>query len=195
MKKYRLDPNKLPKQKTTILKIYGITFLIMVVVALALNWGQESINSMIWMIPLMLALFGYSGYQAYKQRKLLWEEYSLEIFDDYLLQNQPKYPELKLSKDDLINLEEKRYGLLISAKQGKNILVITKDMGDVEYEEVKAILTEWLKETRENQSSEQEQERDETEIEQEDSKMISEEIETASKTIDQKEGNQAEEDE
>lgn len=190
MKKYRLDPNKLPKQKATILKIYGITFLIMVVVALALNWGQESINSMIWMIPLMLALFGYSGYQAYKQRKLLWDEYSLEIFDDYLLQNQPKYPELKLSKGDLINLEEKRYGLLISAKQGKNILVITKDMVDEEYEEVKAIFTEWMKEIRENQSSVQEQEGDEPEIE-----LISGETEIESKVIDQEEENQVEEDE
>ncbi|MFZ3070105.1 MAG: hypothetical protein WA110_03165 [Anaerolineaceae bacterium] len=155
MKTYRLDPNKLPKQKKNILLMYGITFLIMVVIALALNWGQETMTSLRWMLPLMLALFAYSGYQAYRQRKALWDEYRLELFDDYLLQNQPKYPELRLNKADLIGLEEKRYGTLISAKQGKNILVITKDMPDADYEEVKRILNAWVEEK--NQVEEQEE--------------------------------------
>jgi len=87
--------------------VYGITFLVMIAIALALNWGQETMRSLLWMIPLMAILFVYSGNRAYKQRKKLWEDYSLELYDDYLVQNQPNYPELRLNKDDLLSSTEK----------------------------------------------------------------------------------------
>jgi len=88
-------------------RVYGITFLVMIAIALALNWGQETMRSLLWMIPLMAILFVYSGNRAYKQRKILWENYSLELYDTYLVQNQPNYPELRLNKDDLLSSTEK----------------------------------------------------------------------------------------
>jgi len=152
MKTYRLDPAKLPQQKKTIFMVYGITFLVLIAITLAINWGKETMSSLVWMIPLMGALFLYSGNRAYKQRKDLWENYSLEINDDYLLQNQPKYPELRLSKSDLLSSEEKKYGLLISAKQGKDILVISNYLPENDYREVCDTLKGWIAENQaENQ--------------------------------------------
>ena len=146
MKTYRLDPAKLPQQKNTILKVYGITFLVLVAISVALNWGQETMRSLLWMIPLIAILFVYSGNRAYKQRKQLWENYSLELYDDHLIQNQPRYPELRLNKSDLLSATEKKYGMLISAKQGKDILVITNYLPDEDYQEVVQTLKGWIAE-------------------------------------------------
>ncbi|HBG60165.1 MAG TPA: hypothetical protein DDW97_05245 [Anaerolineaceae bacterium] len=148
MKTYRLDPAKLPQQKNTILKVYGITFLVLVAISVALNWGQETMRSLLWMIPLIAILFVYSGNRAYKQRKELWENYSLELYDDYLIQNQPRYPELRLNKSDLLSATEKKYGMLISAKQGKDILVITNFLPDEDYQEVVQTLKGWIAENQ-----------------------------------------------
>ena len=144
MKTYRLDTAKLPQQKNTILKVYGITFLVLVAISVALNWGQETMRSLLWMIPLIAILFVFSGNRAYKQRKELWENYSLELHDDYLVQNQPRYPELRLNKSDLLSATEKKYGMLISAKQGKDILVITNYLPDEDYQEVVQTLKGWI---------------------------------------------------
>jgi hypothetical protein len=148
MKTYRLDPAKLPQQKNTILKVYGITFLVLVAISVALNWGQETMRSLLWMIPLIAILFVYSGNRAYKQRKELWENYSLELSDDTLIQNQPRYPELRLNKSDLLSATEKKYGMLISAKQGKDILVITNYLPDEDYQEVVQTLKGWIAENQ-----------------------------------------------
>ena len=148
MKTYRLDPAKLPQQKNTILKVYGITFLVLVAISVALNWGQETMRSLLWMIPLIAILFVYSGNRAYKQRKELWENYSLELHDDHLVQNQPRYPELRLNKSDLLSATEKKYGMLISAKQGKDILVITNYLPDEDYQEVVQTLKGWIAENQ-----------------------------------------------
>jgi hypothetical protein len=148
MKTYRLDPAKFPQQKNTILKVYGITFLVLVAISVALNWGQETMRSLLWMIPLIAILFFYSGNRAYKQRKELWENYSLELYDDHLIQNQPRYPELRLNKSDLLSATEKKYGMLISAKQGKDILVITNFLPDEDYQEVVQTLKGWIAENQ-----------------------------------------------
>ena len=148
MKTYRLDPAKLPQQKNTILKVYGITFLVLVAISIALNWGQETMRSLLWMIPLIAILFVFSGNRAYKQRKELWENYSLELYDDHLVQNQPRYPELRLNKSDLLSATEKKYGMLISAKQGKDILVITNYLPDEDYQEVVQTLKGWIAENQ-----------------------------------------------
>ena len=148
MKTYRLDPAKLPQQKNTILKVYGITFLVLVAISVALNWGQETMRSLGWMIPLIAILFVFSGNRAYKQRKELWENYSLELYDDHLIQNQPRYPELRLNKSDLLSATEKKYGMLISAKQGKDILVITNYLPDEDYQEVVQTLKGWIAENQ-----------------------------------------------
>ena len=148
MKTYRLDPAKLPQQKNTIQKVYGITFLVLVAISVALNWGQETMRSLLWMIPLIAILFVFSGNRAYKQRKELWENYSLELYDDHLVQNQPRYPELRLNKSDLLSATEKKYGMLISAKQGKDILVITNYLPDEDYQEVVQTLKSWIAENQ-----------------------------------------------
>jgi hypothetical protein len=148
MKTYRLDPAKLPQQKNTILRVYGITFLVLVAISVALNWGQETMRSLLWMIPLIAILFVYSGNRAYKQRKELWENYSLELSEDTLVQNQPRYPELRLHKSDLLGATEKKYGMLISDKQGKDILAITNFLPDEDYQEVVQTIKSWIAENQ-----------------------------------------------
>jgi hypothetical protein len=150
MKTYRLDPAKLPQQKNKILKVYGITFLVLVayIISVALNWGQETMRSLGLMIPLIAILFVYLGNGSYKQSKELWENYSLELYDDHLIQNQPRYPGLRLDKSDLLSATEKKYGLLISAKQGKDILAITNFLPDDDYQEVVQTLKGWIAENQ-----------------------------------------------
>ncbi len=145
MKTYRLDKSKLPQEKKKLWMVYGISFLVMVVLSFALNWGKETVKSLTWMLPLMLAMFTYFGIQAYKQRKDLWSTYKLDIFDDHLVQTQPKFPDLKLNWQDLTSIEEKKFGLLVSSKQGRNILVVPRLMAEGDYAEVKTVLEGWLR--------------------------------------------------
>ena len=112
MKTYRLDPAKLPAQKKTLTLVYGITFLVMAALSIGINWNRDSMKSLVWMIPLIAALFVYSGLRAYKQRKELWEEYTFQVSEDGLVLHQPKYPELKLSKADIREIEDVKAGAI-----------------------------------------------------------------------------------
>jgi len=148
MKTYRLDPAKLPGQKKTLILVYGITFLVMAALSVGINWNRESMKSLIWMIPLIAALFVYSGLRAYKQRKELWEEYSFQVSEDGLVLHQPKYPDLKLSKTDITGIEDVKAGAYVSTTRGRRLFAITKLFPDADYEELRALMQRWIEENK-----------------------------------------------
>jgi hypothetical protein len=143
MKTYRLDPAKLPAQKKTLTLVYGITFLVMAALSIGINWNRDSMKSLVWMIPLIAALFVYSGLRAYKQRKELWEEYTFQVSEDGLVLHQPKYPELKLSKADIREIEDVKAGAYVSTTRGRRLFAVTKLFSDADYAELRALMQRW----------------------------------------------------
>lgn len=154
MKTYTLDQSNLDKEKKSIMLMYGITLLVLVAIAVSINWGRDTMQSLVWLIPLMAGMYIFMGFRSYKQRKDFYQGYKLELTEDMLIQNQPRMRELKFALADITNVEVQKKGLLISIKQAKNVLGVSKDTMKVEdYEELKDTLLDWVKQN----SSESEQ--------------------------------------
>jgi hypothetical protein len=146
MKTYTLDQSKLDKEKKSIILMYGITLLVLVAIAVSINWGRETMQSLLWLVPLMAAMYVFMGFRSYKQRKAFYEGYSLQLTEDMLVQNQPRMRELKFALADITNVEVQQKGLMVSIKQAKNVLGISKDtMKAADYEELKDTLIDWVK--------------------------------------------------
>ena len=146
MKTYKLDQSQLDKEKKSIILMYGITLLVLVALAVSINYGRETMQSLLWLIPLMAGMYVFMGFRSYKQRKAFYEGYSLELTEDTLLQNQPRMRELKFALADITNVEVQKKGMLVSIKQAKNVLGISKDtMKANDYEELKDTLIDWAK--------------------------------------------------
>lgn len=146
MKTYKLDQSKLDKEKKSIILMYGITLLVLIAIAVSINWGKETMQSLMWLVPLMAAMYIFMGFRSYKQRKDFYENYTLELTEDTLAQNQPKMRELKFALADITNVEVQSKGTLISIRQAKNVLGISKDtMKLADYEELKDTLLDWVK--------------------------------------------------
>jgi len=154
MKTYTLDQSNLDKEKKSIMLMYGITLLVLVAIAVSINWGRDTMQSLVWLIPLMAGMYVFMGFRSYKQRKDFYQGYKLELTEDMLIQNQPRMRELKFALADITNVEVQKKGLLISIKQAKNVLGVSKDTMKVDdYEELKDTLLDWVKQN----SSESEQ--------------------------------------
>ena len=154
MKTYTLDQSNLDKEKKSIMLMYGITLLVLVAIAVSINWGRDTMQSLVWLIPLMAGMYVFMGFRSYKQRKDFYQGYRLDLTEDMLIQNQPRMRELKFALADITNVEVQKKGLLISIKQAKNVLGVSKDTMKVEdYEELKDTLLDWVKQN----SSESEQ--------------------------------------
>ena len=154
MKTYTLDQSNLDKEKKSIMLMYGITLLVLVAIAVSINWGRDTMQSLVWLIPLMAGMYVFMGFRSYKQRKDFYQGYKLDLTEDMLIQNQPRMRELKFSLADITNVEVQKKGLLISIKQAKNVLGVSKDTMKVDdYEELKDTLLDWVKQN----SSESEQ--------------------------------------
>ena len=145
MKTYLLDPQKLRKTKKSVALLYGVTGAVMLAIILWLSW--ENIMARDWfsiaVVPLMVGLFIFSGARAVKQRTEFWNKYKLDISENTLTQSQPRFPDLTIERSEVVGLKEEKYGLLISTEKYQNLLAITKNLSDTDYEEVKALLTEW----------------------------------------------------
>ena len=154
MKTYTLDQSNLDKEKKSSMLMYGITLLVLVAIAVSINWGRDTMQSLVWLIPLMAGMYVFMGFRSYKQRKDFYQGYRLDLTEDMLIQNQPRMRELKFALADITNVEVQKKGLLISIKQAKNVLGVSKDTMKVEdYEELKDTLLDWVKQN----SSESEQ--------------------------------------
>jgi hypothetical protein len=147
MKRYQLDPGKLSTTKKNITLLYGITALIMVIIIVWLSWEKlmEKDLLSIVVIPLMLGLFIYSAVRAIRQREAFWKAYELIIDENGLTQKQPQFPDLNISKNEVISIKEEKFGLVVSTEKYNNLLGITKNLSDADFEAVKSILTSWIK--------------------------------------------------
>ncbi|MCJ7694517.1 MAG: hypothetical protein MUO40_03740 [Anaerolineaceae bacterium] len=154
MKTYRLDQAKFTQTKKSIILLYGITGVLMIIVAVWMNWErivEKDLFSII-VVPLLLGLLVYSALRAIKQRKEYWDDYKLEIDENGLTQTQPRFPDLHISNDEITNLREGKFGLIISSEKYRDLLGVTKNLGDENYQEVKTILESWLSVSKDNET-------------------------------------------
>jgi len=146
MKTYRLDQAKFSKTKKSIILLYGITGVLMIIAAVWMNWErivEKDLFSMI-VVPLLIGLLVYSAIRAIKQRREYWDNYKLEIDEEGLTQMQARFPDLHINKDEITNLREGKFGLIISSEKYRDLLGITRNLKDEDYQEVKSILESWL---------------------------------------------------
>lgn len=148
MKTYRLDPAKLPRQRRNIILLYLISGALMVALTFYINRNQQTMSSVVWLIPLIFLLFGYSGYRALEMRKQFWQDYALTLDENGVTQEQPNTPDLRFRRQDLTAVKENRFGLLLSIRQARNILSISHDLKEMDYLEVKTTLERWLAENQ-----------------------------------------------
>jgi len=146
MRTYLLDPEKLKKTKKSIYLLYGISALVMVAIIIWLSWEKIMAKDLlsILVIPLMLGLFLYSAVRAIRQREAFWKFYELSIDQDTLTQKQPNFPELHIGKDEVISLKEEKFGLVVSTEKYSNLLGITRNLREEDYQEVKELLNTWV---------------------------------------------------
>lgn len=146
MKTYRLDQAKFSQTKKSIILLYGITGVLMIIAAVWMNWDrivEGDLFSLI-VLPLLIGLLVYSAIRAIKQRREYWDNYKLEITENGLTQMQPRFPDLRINSDEVTNLREGKFGLIISSEKYRDLLGITKNLRDEDYQEVKATLESWL---------------------------------------------------
>lgn len=144
MKTYTLDQSQLEKEKKSIIMMYGITMIVLIVLAVSINFGRDTMQSLVWLIPLMAAMYVFMGIRSYRQRKDFYEGYSLQITEDALIQNQPRMRELKFLLSDITTVDDQKRGIVVSIKQARNVLGISKDtMFPADFEELKATLMGW----------------------------------------------------
>ncbi|MFH1446043.1 MAG: hypothetical protein ABIG43_01355 [Chloroflexota bacterium] len=146
MKTYKLDPEKFSKARRSIILLYILTGIILIIAALWMNWKQLSTNGImsLMVIPLIVVLFGFSAWRAVKQRQQHWQEYTLQIGDDSIVQNQPRMPDLHIKSSDITDVRETKFGLVLSTERYRNLFGISKDLRAEDYEEVKAKLMSWV---------------------------------------------------
>lgn len=155
MKTYKLDPEKLPKQLRSVILLYGATFLVMLVVLYLINRNNPNSNQMIWMIPLLAVLYGFMGWRAYKTRAELWNGYELQISEQGIIQNQPKYPELRIARHDLTAVDEKPNGLILSTVQAQRVLGVPREfLTSADYDSIRSTLNAWVAENEEKKAAE-----------------------------------------
>lgn len=144
MKTYRLDPEKLPKQKQTIYLMYGVTLVVMVVLIYFLNRGRETLATAMFLTLLIAGVYVFTGLRSVRQREELWETYSLTVDDAGLTQTQPKYPDVFIRRGDITRVEEVKNGLIIYTRQGGRTLGIDRNLTEADFEEIKATLNSWV---------------------------------------------------
>ncbi|MEL7625495.1 MAG: hypothetical protein AAGU15_01375 [Anaerolineaceae bacterium] len=143
-KTYFLDPNKLAKQKRSVILLYGITGVIALVVIFALQ-SIGGTGKPPWLaiiaIPILLVLVAV---RSIRQRSDIWEHYTLTLEDGVFVQNQPNYPETRVPLGSVIATEETKEGLYLNSKQGTRIFGIPRQLKDEDYEELSKIVKDTL---------------------------------------------------
>jgi len=144
MKTYRLDPAKLKEQKRNVILLYGITLIVMMVIYYFMNRGQGFTNQSYLMLGLIVVMFVLFGWNAFKQRQAIWDQYELTVDESGIRQKQPKAADVFLPRADITGTKESKYGLTLMAIGGKPVLGIPKLLTGADYDEVKATVNAWL---------------------------------------------------
>ena len=141
-KTFRLDPKQLKKQLRNVILIYGVTGIIAAVFMLYTQ--RESASSPWLLVGALLLMMVYFGYRAYRQRKEIWDSYSLELTDDGLTLCQPKYPNSQIAFNSISAAEESRDGLWLSTAQGNRVFIIPNYLSDFDFRYLKGLVNQHL---------------------------------------------------
>ena len=145
MKTYRLDPDKLKEQTRNIYLMYGITLVVLLVLNYFMSRGREVTNSTYLTYGLIVVMFLFVGWNAVKQRKTIWDQYEIGVDEKGISQKQPKAADVFLPRAEISGMKESKFGLTLMVKDQHPVMGIPKMLKPADYEEIKALVEEWLK--------------------------------------------------
>lgn len=141
MKIYRMDPNKFPQERMTILRMYWGTLLLLCVASLVFITLRNLPLSSLWWLPIIAALLLYYMSNAIRNAQRLIDEYTLEWDGETLKQNTPGMPEMLLRAADISHLELTKRGLELSTTTHHNLLTIPDGLSESDLAELKEVLS------------------------------------------------------
>ncbi len=148
MKSYHLDPDKLKQQKRNIILMYGITLVVLLVLNYFMYRGREVSTNNFLMLGLIVVMFAFFGWNALRQRQAIWDQYEIIVDETGIRQTQPKAAEIFLPRADITDAKESKFGLTLMAKAGQPVMGIPKLLTPADYEEIKGIVTGWLRDSK-----------------------------------------------
>lgn len=148
MKSYRLDPDKLKEQKRNVILMYGITLVILMVIYYFMYRGQGLNSQTYLMLGLIVVMFVVFGWNALRQRKVIWDQYEIIVDETGIRQKQPKAADIFLPRVDITGSKESKFGLTLMVNEGKPVLGIPKMLTPADYEEIKGIVAGWLQNSK-----------------------------------------------
>lgn len=150
IKNYYLDPTKLSKQIRGITVLYGVTGAIaLIVISITQSTGGNANPPWLAIAAIPLLIMFVAG-RSIRQRKELWERYSLTLEDGVMVQSQPNYPDTKIALSSVVGMEETKDGLYLSSSQGNRIFSIPRQLKDEDYEELQVMLKNLIAKKGEN---------------------------------------------
>ncbi len=144
VKIYRLDPDKFPRERKTILRLYLGTNTLLIIVSLVFIAFRKLPLVSLWWLPIIVGLLIYYMTNAIQNAQRNINEYTLEWNGDTVKQNTPGIPELTLPIDEITHLELTERGLELSTSRHKNVLTIPSSLSEADLEELKQALSAHL---------------------------------------------------
>jgi hypothetical protein len=148
MKSYRLDQDKLKEQKRNIILMYGITLVVLLVLNYFMYRGREVTSNTLLMLGLIVVMFAFFGWNALRQRQAIWDKYEIIVDETGIRQTQPKAADIFLPRADISDVKESKFGLTLMVKEGQPVMGIPKLLTPADYEEIKGIVTGWLRDSK-----------------------------------------------
>jgi hypothetical protein len=148
MKSYHLDPEKLKGQIRNIYLMYGITLVLLLILNYFLYRGREVNNTTYLTLGLIVVMFVFVGWNAVRQRKAIWDQYELVVDETGIKQSQPKAADIFLPRAEITGMKESKYGLTLMVKDQHPVMGIPKMLTPADYEEIKGIVNDWLRNSK-----------------------------------------------
>ena len=141
MRIYRLDPNKLERERLTIKRMYLTTLGALAVGSIVFVLVRRLPLGALWWLPLIGLLLLYYLWGALRKNERLFDEYSLEWDGKMLQQNTPGMPEQVVQAVNIREVERHVTGLMLSTEKHHNILTISRLLKDEDLNALEAELS------------------------------------------------------
>jgi hypothetical protein len=97
-------------------------------------------------VVLTFAIFAFSVYRVLAQLRRIWESIEIEIGGEYVARRQARIDEKRLSREEVVAVQETERGLIIRARDRSRSMFVPAQLEEQGYEEVKATVLDWAPE-------------------------------------------------